>query len=91
MRKWAFMMAFVILFSVLAACAGRQTANLSVGMTKAEVISLLGTPIGFGGDGNKEYLNYSYHENLFGREPVPYTVVLQDGKVVSYGRQGQTQ
>lgn len=72
------------------AASASKLSSLRPGMTKQEVVSIMGTPDGEGLDGDRAYMNYRLFENrMTDFEPSPYTVVLKDGKVVSYGRESQ--
>lgn len=79
----------------LSGCAFTNTArrmnSLSLGMTKAEVISTIGDPASTSATEGAEFLNYSFPENdteaMYGVAR-PYYVQLKDGRVVSYGRRG---
>lgn len=85
-------LAFLILTALmLSGCTARATqfGEINPGMTKAEVQKILGTPDGVGLEGGKEYMNYRVTESPLDWAHTSYTVVLQGGKVVSYGRQDQ--
>lgn len=76
----------------LSACATSQKINsISVGMTKAQVIQLMGSPASVSAKGGVEYLNYALYETheaaMYGWSS-PYFVRLIDGKVDSFGRRG---
>jgi hypothetical protein len=85
--------------SVLAAAlsvillAGCQTSsalnNIHIGMSKADVQSLLGTPDSTSAQANVEYMTYYLNSDAgYGREQ-PYMVRLVNGKVESFGRFAQ--
>jgi len=83
---------FALVVSALSACAisASRMTNVSVGMAREDVIRTLGKPDGTGVNGDKEYLNYRLMENGWTDwEPTPYSVVLQNGKVVTFGRESQ--
>jgi hypothetical protein len=87
----AILVTLALLFLASCATSAKRVADINAGMTKAEVVRILGTPDGSGLDGDKEYLNYRLMENIWTDwVPTSYTVVLQNGQVVSYGRHGQT-
>jgi hypothetical protein len=72
--------------TLLAGCATNvsPTSRLSAGMTKQEVISILGNPGGTTSTApGEEELRYSHYNPSAGWEE--YFVVLQDGKVTEYG------
>jgi len=85
----------LILISLLflAACAGTPKMNhLSVGMTKQEVIAVMGEPDSTSAKGGVEYMSYSLWRDFWDRRPGdysdPFYVRLVKGKVESYGRTG---
>ena len=61
---------------------------MSVGMTKSEVIEAIGSPRSSSAKDNVEYLNYVFTERYGIAVPQNYFVRLINGKVESYGRQG---
>jgi hypothetical protein len=61
--------------------------KLRIGMTKDQVISLLGTPDSTSAQANVEYLTYYLEvSNMASDREQPYMVRLVDGKVESFGR-----
>jgi hypothetical protein len=69
-------------------CADSTALNqIHIGMTRAEIISLLGQPDSTSAQANIEYLTYYLMANssTYERE-LPYFVRLVDGKVESFGR-----
>lgn len=64
--------------------------GVSIGMTKAQVLKVMGTPVSVIADTNSECLNYNLAEvpTAFDMPGTPYEIRLIDGKVVSYGRAG---
>ena len=64
-------------------------AEISLGMNKAQVIEILGAPIGVSADAdkNEEALIYKRMKHVLSEYPRTYEVVLRDGKVVRYGEQ----
>ena len=63
--------------------------KISLGMTKAQVIQTLGSPVSVSADGDKgeEYLIYKRMKHAISEWPRTYSVTLRDGKVVKYGEQ----
>jgi outer membrane protein assembly factor BamE (lipoprotein component of BamABCDE complex) len=63
--------------------------KISLGMTKAQVIEVLGSPVSVSADGDKgeEYLIYKRMKHAISEWPRTYSVTLRDGKVVKYGEQ----
>jgi len=80
------------LFFLLAGCAspGKKLNHLSIGMSKEQVLDIMGTPESTKAMNPREVLVYSDTERPFGA-PARYTqywVVLVDGKVFQFGQAG---
>lgn len=90
---------FVCLLLTLVGCQaaiyGTATGlnNLELGMTKSQVIDLLGEPVSIAADGDKdeEYLVYKKMKHAISDWPRTYQVTLRNGKVVKWGEQYQEQ
>jgi hypothetical protein len=82
----------LILGLVIAGCATSGKINtVNIGMTKDEVITVMGKPVSVSAKGETEYLNYKLSEtddDAFMGWTTPYFVRLIDGKVDSFGRSG---
>jgi len=85
----------VILLSIVALLAGCASAHkiskVQIGMTKEEVIAVMGNPVSTSAQGNFEYLNYALSEtgdDAFMGWTKPYFIRLVNGHVESYGRTG---
>ena len=84
----------LLLLSVfcLAGCStpASKINDIRIGMTKSEVLAVMGPPVSITADPKAEYLNYSLAEGRTGPDqPVtPYEVKLVNGRVESYGRAG---
>lgn len=87
---------FVVLFSLFlngcqAIVYGTATEfdNLSLGMTRAQVIEAIGSPISVGADSDarEEYLVYKKMKHAISAWPRTYVVTLRDGRVVRFGEQ----
>src|SRR5262245_22545716 len=68
----------------------RKMNDLRLGMTKQEVLDVMGPPVGTGAEGKAEFLYYKLDEQSFLRSGgylVPYVVKLVEGRVEYYGRQ----
>ena len=65
---------------------------ISIGMSKTEVLRIMGTPASVTADTSGEYLNYALAEGSTSPAAAltPYEIKIVDGKVVSYGRAGNT-
>jgi len=63
--------------------------KLALGMTKAQVVQILGSPVSVGADGDKgeEYLIYKRMKHAISDWPRTYSVTIRNGKVVKYGEQ----
>jgi hypothetical protein len=84
-------LAFALLAGVL--LAGCQTSeklnDIRIGMSKAEVHSILGTPDSTSAQANVEYMTYYLESDSgYGRDQ-PYMIRLVNGKVESFGRFAQ--
>jgi hypothetical protein len=65
--------------------------NISMGMTKPEVINGLGKPTNLSAEGNIEYLKYCTLTDIYGNcnpDSAQYFVRLVNSKVESYGKVG---
>ncbi len=77
----------------LCGCAtfSSQMNSLKIGMTKDDVIKIMGQPVSTSSKGNVEFMNYALTETStqwwYGWTS-PYSVCLQNGKVISFGRTG---
>lgn len=80
----------LLLVTLLAGCiTANQLNDVRIGMTKDQVISLLGKPDSTSAQANIEYMTYYLTtDNGYGRD-VPYMVRMVDGKVESFGRFNQ--
>lgn len=61
--------------------------NLRIGMTTAQVISILGEPSSIGVDStnNTEKLYYRKMAKVTDWEPLSYEIVIKDGRVIKFG------
>ena len=74
----------------LAGCeSSAKLNNIKIGMTKADVQSMLGTPDSTSAQVNVEYMTYYLESEAgYGRDQ-PYMIRLVNGKVESFGRFAQ--
>jgi hypothetical protein len=92
MKKMLLLLIFPIFVISSFGCAtATRINNISLNMTKNEVIKTLGNPSSSSAQGKTEYLKYFLYDT--GSEAYmglssPYYVRLIDGKVESYGRMG---
>lgn len=63
--------------------------KVALGMSKAQVIEILGSPVSVSADGDKgeEQLIYKRMKHAISEWPRTYAVTLRNGKVVRYGEQ----
>lgn len=77
---------------LLAGCAtANKISNVQMGMTKQDVIRVMGPPASTSAKGKTEYLNYSLSETddqAFYGITKPYYVRIINGRVDSFGRLG---
>lgn len=73
--------------AMLVGCTtGEKIHEVQVGMTKQQVLSILGTPDGDAVKGSTEQIQYSNRlASGWGWDKGDYYVTFEDGKVVSYG------
>lgn len=76
-----------------ASCATAQKINrVSIGMTRDQVVGIMGEPVSVSAKAGAEYLNYSLYESddsaSWGLDAQPYFVKIVAGKVEAYGRKG---
>lgn len=77
----------VVFVLMLAACQiESRTNSLQVGMSKAEVIKIMGNPVATKAADGTETLVYRLYD-IYGKYR-EYFVRLHDGKVDAYGKQG---
>jgi hypothetical protein len=79
----------LVVISWFAGCVS-STTKLRLGMTKDEVIAVMGQPISVAAQGKNEDLNYSVSDSAGTFEiSRPYFVRLVDGRVEAYGQANQ--
>ncbi len=85
----------VVVVSAIVLAAGCANAGkisaVRLGMSKQEVLSVMGSPTSVSAQGRAEFLNYALSEtddHAFLGVTTPYYVRLIDGRVESYGRLG---
>ncbi len=87
--KYRLLLAIIIFIS---GCANAyKINNVSLGMTKAQVIEVMGRPNSTLAKGDIEYLSYLLYETDEQASydwPTNYFIRIIDGKVESYGRMG---
>lgn len=76
---------FIFMVVALAACATAQRLNgLSIGMSKAKVIEVMGDPDYSGTREGKQVMGYELRSGVYGFFS-RYVVVLENGKLTQYG------
>jgi len=77
----------LLLLALLAGCVTAEKLNqVRIGMTKDQVIAILGQPDSTSAQANIEYLTYYLSTDTGYYREIPYSVRLVDGKVESFGR-----
>lgn len=91
MRIKIFLLSLTLLTGCQALIYGTAAdfGRISLGMTKSQVIEVLGTPISTSADADKgeESLVYKRMKHAISEWPRTYLVTLRDGRVVKYGEQ----
>jgi|ERR1039457_299982 outer membrane protein assembly factor BamE (lipoprotein component of BamABCDE complex) len=81
-----------ILLSGCATISSDKMNSISLGMTKQEVLEIMGPPVSTSAMSGAELLNYTFSETqndaINGRPKTPYFIRIVNGKVDAYGRQG---
>lgn len=77
----------ILALALLSACAtsARKMTRLSVGMSKSEVVDLLGDPAHVDANPQREALLYRLVNGDIIGDIETYVVILKDGKVARYG------
>lgn len=91
MARLLFAMVAATIFTTGCAATAHKMNNVNVGMTKQEVLNVLGPPMSTSAKEGVEYLNYRFSETndaAFLGHTSPYFVRIVNGKVDSYGRLG---
>lgn len=87
--KFSLLIALTLL---IVGCATPSKMNsVQLGMSKAEVIAVMGEPSSASAQGSSEYLNYNLYDtfdDMLGSTPTQYYVRLINGEVESYGTTG---
>lgn len=85
-------MCLILLASIVVGCATSGKINgLQIGMTRDEVVAIMGDPVSVSATDGVDYLNYKLSEtddDAFRGWTTPYYVRLVNGKVDSFGRTG---
>lgn len=81
-----FLLLLVLTMAAIGCATGHKLNDISLGMSKQEVISVLGPPVSTSAKEGVEFLNYSFFDSDIGWRP--YYVRIISGKVESYGRLG---
>ncbi len=78
-------------FAVIGCATSGTISRVKIGMTRGEVVEIMGNPVSVSAISSTEYLNYKLSEtdgDAFYGLTAPYFVRLINGKVESYGRSG---
>jgi hypothetical protein len=90
MKKYM-LITLVIALLFFGCATARKINQINVGMTKEEVIAVMGPPVSTSAKEGVEYLNYKLSEtddDAFMGWTTPYYVRIRDGKVDAFGRHG---
>ncbi len=96
--KFKYIFVKLIVLSALFGCqaamygTGSDLNLVKIGMTKSEVIAILGKPVSIGAEAvsNVEKLNYRKMTNITDWQPTSYEIVLKEGRVIKFGEVGST-
>ena len=92
MKKFLILMSSIYLLGCQAMMYGTGTDfnRISVGMTTAQVVSILGAPSSIGADTleGTEKLYYKKMGKTLDWAPTSYVVIFKNGKVIKYGESG---
>ncbi len=89
-----YLIAALFTSALLAGCVtatANKISGVQLGMTKEAVVRVMGNPTSTSAQGGSEYLNFDLSETnneAFIGWTKPYYVHLKNGKVESYGRDG---
>ena len=91
--RYVILVSLLLLTGCMAAIFGSadQLNQLSIGMTKEQVIQKIGPPKSTAAGNGVEFMNYRWVKTVIaadGNFPEDYYVQLQNGKVIGYGRKG---
>jgi len=88
--KIPFLASALLVVALLAGCATADKLNqLRIGMTKEQVVAILGTPDSTSAQSNIEYMTYYLANDSTRGGDQPYAVRLVNGHVESFGRFAQ--
>lgn len=83
--------ALLVGFFTVGCATAHKMNNVSIGMTKSQVIEALGKPASTSAKEGVEFLNYRFSEtddHAFMGYTTPFFIRIIEGKVDSYGRLG---
>ena len=89
MRKIFLSTAILAIVMLIQSCAitGEQMSKLSPGMSKGDVVRVLGKFDGYKKKGEYEVLNYNHrYASGWAHDRADYVVILKKGKVVEWGQ-----
>src|SRR5688572_30493894 len=90
MNKYLTLLA-ILLFAGCAAPRTTKMNSLSIGMTKAEALKVMGQPDSVAATDGVEYLNYRLATSMLdtdGSDTSDYFVQIKNGVVAGYGKRG---
>lgn len=93
-NKFVLSTVLLVLFGCQAAMygTGSDLNLIKIGMTKSEVVGILGKPVSIGAEAesNIEKLIYRKMSNVTDWQPTSYEIVLKEGRVIKFGELGST-
>ena len=90
MKRKLIIIGLAALFAAGCLSSASKINAVSLGMNKAQVLKIMGTPASVTADQNAEYLNYTLLESrTLGVQPTSYEIKLVHGQVESYGHAGR--
>jgi outer membrane protein assembly factor BamE (lipoprotein component of BamABCDE complex) len=86
-----YILSLVLIFAIFGCANSSKISEVQIGMTKNQVVEVMGKPVSISAMNGTEYLNYKLSEtdnDAYYGFTSPYYVRLINGKVDSFGRMG---
>ena len=88
MPKRILVVCFILIFAIGCATSSKRLNSLEIGMTKANVLEILGEPIYTSAVNDVEILTYKLKSGLFFKKV--YHIKIINDKVEQFGKQGSS-
>ena len=78
----------ILCILVIAGCMGANAGKINLaatGMTRQEIVQLMGDPDSAAARDGSDYLFYRVHDHAFGRDKNNYFFQLRDNRLVAFG------